>query len=146
MAKPGVNIKLGIIILVVAFAIATPSIWGLSQLVKVDKAAVAETTTAATGGPTTIDIDAQSLAFDKHQLNASAGQPVTINFNNKDAGVTHNIAIYTDKSASSKIFGGALDAGPKVMTYNFTAPSTPGTYYFRCDVHPDTMNGQFIVQ
>jgi len=30
-------------------------------------------------------------------------------------------------------------------TYTFTAPSTPGTYFFRCDVHPETMTGQFIV-
>jgi plastocyanin len=28
----------------------------------------------------------------------------------------------------------------------FNAPSTPGSYYFRCDVHPDTMDGTFSVQ
>jgi hypothetical protein len=33
-----------------------------------------------------------------------------------------------------------------VDTEKFTAPSTPGTYYFHCDVHPDQMNGTFIVQ
>lgn len=36
--------------------------------------------------------------------------------------------------------------GPATTTYTFTAPSTPGTYFFRCDVHPTVMTGQFIVQ
>ncbi|HEX5370017.1 MAG TPA: cupredoxin domain-containing protein [Dehalococcoidia bacterium] len=146
MPKAGINMKLGLVLFIVAFGIAAPSLYGLSQLVKVDEVAATGGPAVATGGPTTVDISAQSLQFDKHSMTVSAGQPVTINFNNKDAGVSHNIAVYTNKSASSKIFGGDLDAGPKTLTYNFTAPSTPGTYYFRCDVHPDTMNGEFIVQ
>ena len=43
------------------------------------------------------------------------------------------------------IFQGDLDSGPAPITYNFDAPSTPGTYFFRCDVHPDTMTGQLTV-
>ncbi len=146
MPKPGINIKLGVVLFVLAFGIATPSLYGLSQLVKVDKVAATGSTAVASGGPTTVNISAQNLQFDTHSITVSAGQPVTVNFDNKDAGVTHNFAVYTNKSASSKIFDGGLDQGPKTLTYNFTAPSTPGTYYFRCDVHPDTMNGEFIVQ
>ena len=33
---------------------------------------------------------------------------------------------------------------PVKITYVFTAPAIPGTYYFRCDLHP-SMQGQFIV-
>jgi N-methylhydantoinase B len=29
--------------------------------------------------------------------------------------------------------------------YRFTAPSVPGTYFFRCDFHPVTMSGTFVV-
>jgi plastocyanin len=33
--------------------------------------------------------------------------------------------------------------GRKTIDYTFTSPG-PGTYYFRCDAHPD-MNGTFYV-
>ena len=36
--------------------------------------------------------------------------------------------------------------GPATTTYTFTAPDEAGTYYFRCDVHPEQMNGDFVVQ
>jgi plastocyanin len=70
---------------------------------------------------------------------------VTITFTNNDAGVPHNFALYTDSSAATNIFRGAIVTGPATTTYTFTAPSTPGTYFFRCDVHPTQMNGQFVV-
>ncbi|HVN74616.1 MAG TPA: hypothetical protein VMT44_08495 [Methanoregula sp.] len=35
---------------------------------------------------------------------------------------------------------------PFTGVYRFTAPETPGTYYFRCDVQPSVMNGEFIVR
>jgi plastocyanin len=35
--------------------------------------------------------------------------------------------------------------GPTTTTYTFTAPSTPGSYFFRCDVHPTQMTGTFVV-
>ena len=148
MPKAGINIKLGIVLFIVAFGIATPSLYGLSQLVKVDKVAAVTSGGAAggAGGPTTVDLVAQNIQFNTHTITVSAGQPVTINFDNKDAGVLHNVAVFTDKSLASKIFGGQLVTGPATATYTFTAPATPGTYYFHCDVHPDTMNGQFIVQ
>jgi plastocyanin len=44
------------------------------------------------------------------------------------------------------IFVGQIITGPSAtIDYKFTAPITPGTYFFRCDVHP-SMNGSFIVQ
>jgi plastocyanin len=58
----------------------------------------------------------------------------------------HNFAAYTDQTANNVIFQGQIVTGPATATYNFTAPSTPGTYFFRCDIHPTQMTGQFIVQ
>jgi plastocyanin len=101
------------------------------------------TTTAAS---VTIDLVAQNFAFDKSTITVPRGASVTINFNNKDPGVLHNFAAYTDSSASTKIFQGALITGPATTTYTFSAPSTPGTYFFRCDAHPAMMTGSFIVQ
>jgi len=106
------------------------------------------TTSAAGGGAqaTTIDLTAQNIKFDKNTITVPAGATVTVNFNNKDSGVPHTFSVYTDSSASTTIFKGQQVSGPGTTTYTFTAPSTPGTYFFRCDVHPTQMNGQFIVR
>jgi len=58
--------------------------------------------------------------------------------------VPHNIAIYTDDSAAESLFVGELVTGPKQVTYEVGALD-PGTYFFRCDVHPTTMTGTFVV-
>ncbi|MEN6341362.1 MAG: cupredoxin domain-containing protein [Methanospirillum sp.] len=79
-------------------------------------------------------------------ITAPAGAQVTVTFNNMDSGVPHNFAVYTDSSATTPIFKGPIVTGPTTTTYTFTAPSTPGTYFFRCDVHPTIMTGTFVVQ
>ena len=102
-------------------------------------------TTATPGTPVTISLVAQGMAFDKSTITVSPGASVTINFNNKDS-VAHNFALYTDSSASPPaIFQGQIITA-STTTYKFTAPTTPGTYFFRCDVHPTMMTGNFIVQ
>jgi len=87
----------------------------------------------------------QNIAFDKSSLTAPAGSHITMTFVNNDAGIPHNFALYTDSSAKSKIFVGDIVTGVKTTTYTFGAPSTPGTYFFRCDVHPTMMYGTFVV-
>lgn len=100
---------------------------------------------ASGSGSTTISLIAKNIAFDKKTITVPAGANVVVNFDNQDAGVPHNFAAYTDSSASNAIFIGQIINGPKTTTYTFTAPSKPGTYFFRCDVHPTTMTGQLIV-
>jgi plastocyanin len=108
--------------------------------------ATAAPTASAAGSPVTIDLIAQNIAFDKKTITVSAGAQVTMNFDNRDSGIPHNFALYTDSSASTPIFVGQIINGPATTTYTFTSPATPGTYYFRCDPHANIMNGQFIVQ
>jgi plastocyanin len=98
----------------------------------------------APAGTTQLSIAAENLKFDKASLTAPAGQPVQLMFDNKDAGQMHNVAVYADRSASTPIFKGELDTGPNAVTYSFNAPSSPGSYFFHCDVHPD-MAGTFTV-
>jgi plastocyanin len=93
-----------------------------------------------------IDLVAQQMAFDKSDITVPAGAQVTINFNNKDGGIPHNFAAYTDQSAKTPIFIGKIISGPATETYIFTAPAKPGTYFFRCDPHPIKMTGRLIVQ
>lgn len=106
----------------------------------------AATTAAAGGQATTVDLTAENIAFDKSTITVPAGAQVTVNFTNKDNGIPHNFAVYTDSSASQNIFKGDTVTGPGTTTYTFTAPTTPGTYFFRCDVHPQQMTGDFVVQ
>ena len=106
----------------------------------------ATTTTVAAGGTATVDLSAKNIAFDKSTITVPAGADVTVNFDNEDDGIPHNFAVYTDSSATDTIFSGETITGPDTTTYTFTAPSDPGTYYFRCDVHPEQMNGDFVVQ
>jgi plastocyanin len=105
------------------------------------------TTTSASGGTSvSIDLVAQNMTFDKSSISVPAGADVTINFNNKDA-LPHTFSVYNNSSATlPAVFQGKAVNGPATFTYTFRAPTTPGTYFFRCDIHPAAMNGSFIVQ
>jgi predicted lipoprotein with Yx(FWY)xxD motif/plastocyanin len=104
------------------------------------------TTTTPSGSGVTIDLVAKNIAFDKDTINVPAGTKVTVNFDNQDSGIPHNFSVYTSSSATTSIFVGKVISGPAKIVYEFTAPSTPGTYFFRCDVHPTIMTGTFVVQ
>ncbi len=94
----------------------------------------------------TIGITAKDIAFNTSTITVPADAKVTINFDNQDSGIPHNVAVYTGKNATQTIYKGETITGPKKTTYTFTAPTKPGTYFFRCDTHPGNMTGQFIVQ
>ncbi len=84
------------------------------------------------------------MAFDTNTITVPAGAVVTMNFENRDS-LAHNFALYTNSSATTAIFVGQIITSSQI-TYTFTAPATPGNYFFRCDVHPTTMTGTFIVE
>jgi plastocyanin len=111
------------------------------------------TTTAAhdhdTGGScspsgTTLSISAKDVKFDKSCLAAPADQAFTINFDNKDS-VPHSVAILVSHTAPDALFTGDVVTGPKTTAYKVNALKA-GTYHFHCMVHPDLMNGDFIVK
>jgi plastocyanin len=104
-------------------------------------------TTAAAGE--TVEISAvPSLKFDKTTITVKAGSQVTLTFTNNDNGVPHNWAAYTDSTASTPILGAKTEVctGPCQQQITFTAPSQPGDYFFRCDIHPAAMKGTLVVQ
>jgi outer membrane protein assembly factor BamB/plastocyanin len=104
-----------------------------------------ETSTPA-GEAVQLDLTAANIAFDEDTLTVPVGAMVTMTFTNNDQ-VPHNFALYTDDSASESIFVGETFSGPgETRTYEFQAPSQLGTYFFRCDVHPTQMTGDFMVQ
>lgn len=100
---------------------------------------------ACTPNGTSVAVSAHNIQFDKSCLAAPAGKPFTITFSNDDSGVPHNVAIYSNSSAGKVLFRGQIVTGPKTIVYH--VPALPaGTYYFRCDVHPTTMHGTFVVK
>jgi plastocyanin len=110
-------------------------------------ATTATTTTVPTNpspGPVMIDLIAKGFAFNTSLITVPAGAAVTIRFNNQDAGVPHNVAIYDSPAQNTNLFRGEIITGVSTSDYRFTAPVTPGDYYFRCDPHA-VMNGVFRV-
>jgi plastocyanin/uncharacterized membrane protein len=86
------------------------------------------------------DADVTVCAFDDQrfvpgELTAPSGEPLAIRFLNEDEGVQHNVAIYVDDSATESLFVGDLIQGPEMVAYEVPALDA-GSYYFRCDVHP----------
>jgi plastocyanin len=52
------------------------------------------------------------------------------------------VSIYRADGGSA--FHGAIVSGVRTTTYR-VSPLPPGTYGFRCDVHPAQMTGTFVV-
>lgn len=91
-------------------------------------------------GPTVV---AAGLAFDATTIELMADTATIVTMDNQDAGVPHNISIFTDASLSEQLFKGELVTGPAVVDYTIP-PLAAGSYYFHCDVHP-TMAGEVRV-
>jgi plastocyanin len=90
---------------------------------------------------------AAGTGFSTSCLAVQPGTAFTVAFSNADQ-APHNFAIYTNSSAT-KLLGGAPSAtdivAPGASTTYQVAALPAGTYFFRCDVHPTTMTGQFVV-
>jgi plastocyanin len=90
-----------------------------------------------------VAIAAQNLQFDKQELDFQADTPSTLEFDNKDAGIPHNVAIYEDDTLAKNLF--TFEPFPGPAQRSFDVPGLPqGQYYFHCDVHPN-MNGTVVV-
>jgi plastocyanin len=101
------------------------------------------TPTVAPTGPVVTVVSIQSR-FTVTSLTAPAGTAFSLRFDNRDAGVLHNVAVYADASASRSLFVGSRFPGPRIFPYR--VPALPaGTYFFRCDLHPTTMTGSLVV-
>ena len=103
-------------------------------------------TRTSTAPPPTVDrsslsVAARDLRFDRSEIAAPAGAPFVVVFDNQE-GVPHNVAIYTDESASRGLYVGQIFGGPAIRTYEVPALAA-GTYFFRCDLHPE-MNGHLV--
>jgi plastocyanin len=103
-------------------------------------ASPASSSSPAASGPS---ITAQNVQFSTSTLSFPAAQPVTLHFDNKDS-TTHNFAIY-DKKGGKELFKGNVITGPTTTDYKIS-PLKAGTYYFQCDIHPQSMKGTLTVK
>jgi plastocyanin len=95
-----------------------------------------DTPVEATG--TAVHIAAQELSFSTDRLDAPAGEPFRLVFENR-ASVPHNVSIHGD---GQDLFEGEVVAGPTTVTYAVPALD-PGEYTFVCDIHPE-MTGTLV--
>ena len=97
---------------------------------------------AGPSGGASVSISALNIAFQQTSVDAPAGQPFTILFNNMDASVPHDVWI--KDATGNPVFQGGIVTGPAQMTYSVPA-LIAGTYTFNCSVHPN-MTGTMVVK
>lgn len=100
---------------------------------------------ASSGGPSSgaVVVVAKDMAFTTPEVTVPAGKAFELTFDNQD-GAPHNVAIYTDSSASTKVSVGEIFGGAGQRTQSVPA-LTAGTYFFRCDVHQN-MTGTIVAK
>jgi plastocyanin len=146
------NVKFGVPLMVASFVVFAIALWGGAQLIKSDEAAATDGAVdggnGGGGGPVEVTVVARNLQFDKRTLTANAGASFAVTLDNQDAGVLHNIAFYSARAATQPLVPGQsvgeLFAGAAQRTLTFTPPRA-GSFFYRCDVHPDSMTGTLTV-
>jgi plastocyanin len=84
--------------------------------------------------------------FATTSLTAPAGTPFTLDFDNQDPSVQHDIVIATGPDGSGQVlFDGTVVTGPTTVSYAVDALD-PGTYAFYCKIHPTTMKGTLTAE
>lgn len=79
-------------------------------------------------------ITAVNVAFDRVDLSVPVAVAFTLVLRNQD-NLDHNISIFRDAEFKDRVMEGKLFAGPATLGYPVPALA-PGTYFFRCDIHP----------
>ena len=95
------------------------------------------------GAGAVIQVVGVGNVFDVEEIEVEAG-PVTVEFDNQDAGIVHNIHFYEgDDDEGESVAESELEVGPVVQTLTFDV--TAGEYFYQCDAHPTTMTGSMSV-
>ncbi len=91
-----------------------------------------------------IELKAKNTRFEQSVV-ATANAEITVVLDNQDNRTLHNFSLYSDENTRELIHLGELFPGVETREATFTAPP-PGIYFFRCDVHPDSMTGTLVAK
>ena len=89
-------------------------------------------------------ISASGIKYEQTTLTAPANTPFQVQFENKDAGVPHNVSLHLGGATGAELFKGTVFNGIETRTYDVPALDA-GAYAFVCSVHP-TMVGTLNAQ
>jgi plastocyanin len=107
-----------------------------------------------TGGPTggatggaddEVQVETVDLGFDPENFTVPAGVPVKIEVTNSGA-LPHTLTVYEDEEYNTALDGadtGRIEAGEDG---DFTSTFETGDYFFRCEIHPDAMEGDITAE
>jgi plastocyanin len=94
---------------------------------------------AGSANPNLVMISALNVKFEQTTLTAPADTPFQVQFENKDPGTQHNVALHLGDVNGAELFKGEIFAGVATRVYDVPALDA-GAYAFVCTVHP-TMVG-----
>jgi plastocyanin len=99
---------------------------------------------SASGGDNVVQISALGVKYEQSSVTVKADTSFQIAFDNKDAGVPHNVTIHQGDATGAELFKGEIFNGVETRTYT-VPPLDAGSYAFVCTVHP-TMIGTLTAQ
>ena len=99
---------------------------------------------SGSGGDNVVQISALGIKYEQTSVTVKAATSFQIVFDNKDAGVPHNVSIHQGSATGAELFKGVIFNGVGTQTYT-VPPLDAGAYAFVCTVHP-TMIGTLTAQ
>ena len=101
--------------------------------------------TSSGGAPQQVSLVATDFAFtpNKVELNGGTGTSADVTIKNNGQ-VPHNFQLYSDKTFKKKVEPASIGitAPGSSGVAPFSVPAKGTTYFFRCELHPDQMQGQ----
>lgn len=94
---------------------------------------------AGSANPNLVVISAFAVKFEQTIVTAPADTPFQVQFENKDPGTPHNVALHLGDVNGAELFKGPVFNGVATRVYDIPALDA-GAYAFVCTVHP-TMIG-----
>ena len=94
---------------------------------------------SGSANPGVVTISALGIKYEQTTITVKADTPFQIQFENKDPGTPHNVAIHLGGATGAELFKGAIFNGIETRAYDVQALDA-GAYAFVCTVHP-TMIG-----
>jgi plastocyanin len=102
-------------------------------------------TGAATGLDDEVQVAAADFSFSPDTFSLPAGAPVKIEVRNTGS-APHTLTVYSDEEYSSAVPGADTDTIEGGEDASIETTFDAGQYFFRCEIHPTQMEGEFTAE